>query len=677
MSTVNIVRAIDASKNRSTAYTPLYEAIVNSLEAIRETGRKDGSVELVFYREQIGLGLEDGNERYNSPISGVDIIDNGIGFTDDNTESFDELHSAFKEEQGGKGYGRVFYKRYFNEVTVESVFSDEAYDSLMYRSFEFTTKEFTDNQILSPLNGDEESEPYTRVSLRGMATKDQSALNLTLNTISRKLLEHLLSYFVDDSYVCPRIILRDDNTGESEVLNDYFTNSNQIVEEAKESFKLTSPTTGEIYDFTLKIFKIFFSQSASSVFLTGHQRVVTKTSMHEYRNEFKTGFYETEKKDKGKTVQRNYIVATYVAGDYLDSNVSGERGEFLIKTDVSSVAPLSQKSIEEAAVDIAAKHFKKDVQERHEKKTTLVAAHVTNTAPWLRPYVAKLDYAKIHYDAKPDDINSELQRIKFEDDLQAKRDINGLIESPPNSVQGIQAAMEKIGSKVTDIGKVDLIQHVVLRKAVIDLFAEALKWDEQQKYRKEDAVHNIIFPMHNTTDEIKYDEHNLWMIDERLSFHDYAASDITVVDKKRDKRPDIVVFDRPILVRDSNTLDNPITVIEFKKPMRTGYKDDDADPLRQIRGYVDKIRSGQYRGRNGRAVKASAHTPAYGYVIADLTPKVIEFCRDAQLVEDPDQNGYHGYHSQWHIYFEVISFDKLLSNAELRNKILFHKLNIV
>lgn len=675
MSRVNIVRAIDASKNRSTAYTPLYEAIVNSLEAIKDSGRTDGQVELVFFREQAGLGLQLDGERVNTPITGVDIIDNGIGFTDDNTESFDELHSAFKEGRGGKGYGRVFYKRYFKTVTVESVFKDPEYDDqAMYRSFEFTNNEFTDNQILSPVEDAEDI--YTRVSLRGMAPKDQTALNMTLSTISRKLLEHLLSYFVDDNYTCPRIILRDDSTGDTEVLNDYFSNSNQITEEVKEDFDLTSPTTGETFKFTLKVFKIFFSQASSSVFLTAHQRVVTKSSMYEYRNEFKTGFYETVKQKDGKETQRNYIVATYVAGDYLDSNVSGERGEFLIKSDISTTAPLSQNAIEEKAVEITATHFSKDVKERHEKKTTLVAAHVATTAPWLRSYVDQLDYKKINYDAKPDDINSALERIKFEEDLQTKRDINGLIETPPTSAEGIEAAMKKIANKVTEFGKADLVQHVVLRKAVIGLFAEALRWDEQQKYQKEDAVHNIIFPMHNTTDDIKYDDHNLWMIDERLSFHEYAASDKSVIDQKLDVRPDIVVFDKPILVQNSNTMDNPITVIEFKKPMRKGYKDDESDPLRQIRKYVDKIRGGQYTGKNGRTVKASPHTPAFGYVIADLTPKIREFCRDAQLVEDPDTQGYHGYHNQWHIYFEVISFDKLLSNAELRNKVLFHKLNI-
>lgn len=53
------------------------------------------------------------------------------------------------------------------------------------------------------------------------------------------------------------------------------------------------------------------------------------------------------------------------------------------------------------------------------------------------------------------------------------------------------------------------------------------------------------------------------------------------------------------------------------------------------------------------------------------TEKIEQFCRDAGLVKDLDGEGYHGFHPNWEIYFEVISFKKLHTNAELRNKILF------
>ena len=45
-------------------------------------------------------------------------------------------------------------------------------------------------------------------------------------------------------------------------------------------------------------------------------------------------------------------------------------------------------------------------------------------------------------------------------------------------------------------------------------------------------------------------------------------------------------------------------------------------------------------------------------------------------MELADEEGYFGYHNGYHIYFEIISYKRLLSNAELRNKIFFRKLNI-
>lgn len=677
MSRVNIVRAIEASRTKSTVYTPLFEAIVNALDAIKESGRTDGEVELVFYREQTELALLDQGSGPTARITGIDIIDNGVGFTDDNVESFDELHSAMKAKKGGKGYGRVFYKQYFRDVDVESLYRDEFYDDeLMFRRFTFTQTEFTDDMILAPVD-DEDVDVYTKVSLRNMHSMERGKFDIRLQTISRRLLEHLLVYFVDDNYACPRITLRDESTGEVEVLNDYFLNTEQIVEVGRESFNVGSDLTGDKYDFLVKVFKIFFSKSKSSVYLTAHQREVTKTSMHEYRDEFKSDFYEIVERKKGKPIEKNYIVAAYVSGPFLDSNVSGERGEFLVKADMSISAPLTLNAIESAATDVAAKFFSVDVEERQGKKSRAIEDYVANDAPWLREYVELLDAKSVHYDASPEEINTALERVKFEKTQEAKKEIRHLIDAPPDNPAHLQIAVDKISEKVGQVGKSDLVQHVVLRKAVIDLFAQALQWDKDGKYQKEDAVHGMIFPLKGTSDTVAYDDHNLWMVDERLSFHEYAASDLSVVDGANKDRPDIVIFDNPILVRDSESLSNPVTVIEFKRPMRNNFKKDELDPFKQVAKYVDIIRSGNYIGKNGRTVLANKDTPAYGYVIADLTPKVREFCRDHQMVEDPDGQGYHGFHSTWRIYFEVISFDKLLTNAEQRNKILFNKLGII
>lgn len=133
-------------------------------------------------------------------------------------------------------------------------------------------------------------------------------------------------------------------------------------------------------------------------------------------------------------------------------------------------------------------------------------------------------------------------------------------------------------------------QYVSHRKIIIELLEKALSNDKRTgKYPLEEAVHNILFPMRATDKDILYSQQNLWIIDERLNFHSFVASDRplnshTDFTSESRKRPDLFIFDRKIAF--SEKLDdgmplNSITVIEFKRPQRDDYIGDD-NPLRQV-----------------------------------------------------------------------------------------------
>ena len=227
--------------------------------------------------------------------------------------------------------------------------------------------------------------------------------------------------------------------------------------------------------------------------------------------------------------------------------------------------------------------------------------------------------------------------------------------------------------QITEIGKSELAHYVALRKAVLDLFRKGLTWNDERKYEKEKVIHDIIFPTSTDSDSTPYEKHNLWIIDERLSFHEYLASDKPL--NSNDERPDILIFDKKISVRSGNELSNPIIVFEFKRPERSIYDEND-DPIKQIGCYVEKIRQQKFKNPDGRTISANENTPAYGFLICDLSPKIKEFCRDHSLTESPDQDGYFGFHSGYKMYIEVMNFNKLVGDAELRNKIFFKKLGI-
>jgi hypothetical protein len=71
-----------------------------------------------------------------------------------------------------------------------------------------------------------------------------------------------------------------------------------------------------------------------------------------------------------------------------------------------------------------------------------------------------------------------------------------------------------------ELGKTALAQYVIHRRVILDLLAKALKQDPSTgKYALEKTVHGLVFPMRTTSDDVPFEQQNLWIIDERLTFH--------------------------------------------------------------------------------------------------------------------------------------------------------------
>ena len=64
--------------------------------------------------------------------------------------------------------------------------------------------------------------------------------------------------------------------------------------------------------------------------------------------------------------------------------------------------------------------------------------------------------------------------------------------------------------------------------------------------------------MQHASDDVKFEEMNLWIVDERLAYHRYLASDKTlrsmpVVESDSTKEPDIAIFDQAFAYSDSDS----------------------------------------------------------------------------------------------------------------------------
>ena len=237
-----------------------------------------------------------------------------------------------------------------------------------------------------------------------------------------------------------------------------------------------------------------------------------------------------------------------------------------------------------------------------------------------------------------------------------------------------------------ELGMANLAKYIVHRKIILEIFEKNLERDESGSYKLEKDVHRIIFPLNATSNSTQFEMHNLWIVDERLSYHQFLASDKSLkqleelsIDSR--ERPDIVVFNNPVFdnpvafVEGESQPYSSIVILEFKRPMRPQYELKD-NPITQVLGYIRKIKSGNYTDRNGRLVNLPEKIPFYCYIICDLTSDIKDFAVDAGYNVTPDLQGYFGFNTNFSAYIEVMSFEKLLGDAKKRNQVLFRKLNL-
>src|ERR1700722_5009213 len=101
-------------------------------------------------------------------------------------------------------------------------------------------------------------------------------------------------------------------------------------------------------------------------------------------------------------------------------------------------------------------------------------------------------------------------------------------------------------------GKSSLAQYVAHRRVILDFLERSLPSDpETGKYPLEEIIHRIIYPMRTTSDDVPYEQQNLWIIDERLAYHGFLASDmrldaVGILDNSSESRPDLLIFERAL-----------------------------------------------------------------------------------------------------------------------------------
>lgn len=139
-----------------------------------------------------------------------------------------------------------------------------------------------------------------------------------------------------------------------------------------------------------------------------------------------------------------------------------------------------------------------------------------------------------------------------------------------------------------------------------------------------------------------------------------------------------MILDSPVAVSDEDNSGKEyetIVILELKRPMRDDYTYAE-NPVDQMLEYVEKLSSNKVSDKNGRIIRVGENTQFYLYAVCDITPSLKKVAFRNDFKETPDKMGLYKYHEKSHSYIEILSFDKILNDAEKRNRILFDKLGV-
>ncbi|TDT82265.1 hypothetical protein DFO47_102188 [Arthrobacter sp. AG258] len=316
---------------------------------------------------------------------------------------------------------------------------------------------------------------------------------------------------------------------------------------------------------------------------------------------------------------------------------------------------------------------------------------MSTKGPKYRPLIKRIESAGIVVDPsmKDSDLEMELHKHaqRIETDLLAEGQAV-FADSSGDKPEDYDERLAKYLVTVKDFNQSDLANYVARRRTTLDILAKLIESDGNGKYAREDRIHELLFPMRQDSNEVGVDASNLWILDERLVFHDYLASDKTfknmpVTDDASTNRPDILATrvlepDLPVLASEGQKLPlQSIVVVELKRPMRNDATAEDKNPIAQCLDYVARVREGKAATATGRPIPSSAQEPpAFCYVIADLTPTMERMCKLSTLTKTHDGLGYFGYIEPYKAYVEVISFDGLVNAATERNRAFFDRLGL-
>ncbi|MBS6472797.1 MAG: ATP-binding protein [Acetobacter sp.] len=642
------IKNFSMTPNENNALMPLFEAVTNSLQAISERYKNDwiknGNVEIFIY-------LNDTNEYPEN----IEIKDNGIGFNENNFESFLTFDSLYKQNIGGKGIGRFSWLKAFESAHVESFFIENG--KKFKREFDFV---LDDKPIKNHLVTEEKSNisEGTTILLKNMKSMYRSRFPSRMDTVLRKLLVHFLPVLVAGS---PSINIISDK--ESSDIKTIFEENSYNVKE--EDIDILENETMHLKNLFLDKKCLDGRQDGHAFFFSANNRIVDKHSLNNQLGMSKPCEYE----------DKEVYYIGILTGSILDKSVFGERNSFDLSEEVKT-------KILKAAISCIKEGYLKDCIDKVIDEKSKKLQSVLDKNPRYK-YLVKdtTEYAKNKLSLsaqKEEDILKELAVYDHRENVSTDKQVRKILDNG-YSEEEFDENFSKTISRINEQNKSNLHEYIAKRKVILDIISSRLKYENSENLKnfKEAAIHKIICPMNVSSNHIDVSSQNLWIINDKLSFYKFWASDKEIkkyIDGSDSKnRPDLALFNGCISFGKRN---DPVVIVEFKRPGRDDYTNAN-NPIQQVYDYIDEFRGKNVTQENGEYINIADNAPFFCYVICDITNSLKAILKRQNMYTPlVGQGGYFGYNPEYRAFIEIIDFRSMIEDAKERNKFFFKELGI-
>lgn len=599
---VNRVRRLPKPTQASEALQPLFEAVSNALHAVEdrygENYQKAGRIQVTIRNLKDRQKME------------ITVDDNGIGLDDRRFEAFCTTDTDHKLERGGKGVGRLLWLDAFERISVKSIFEQDGKYKRRSFTFRLSASDQIIDEVIEPI---ETAGTSTGTTIRFVAVRG-NFYQAKFTEQPATLIKHFGSHFFADFILgeSPEIVLIVD--GEATAFPAAITQLR--VEDRGVSEILTE-------DFGILSLANFVCKRAASANFEGLHQLHFIANGRTVLTRKLDGLLGLGRFGSGNEL----VYHGCVTGEFLDERVNQERTQF--NFDESTIEAITKACAAYARENA----LKNEIEDFDDERLVTMKDFVADYPSFGFEEAQSLLQRTPRNAVKAEQFAQALIPIRIRRDKERAERVQSIIAQLTNVQdvpQDFATAIKQAADDVRAEEQRQLTEYVLRRKIVLEVMEVLLRRIREREegedgHHLESTLHQFICPMRVRGDDpnqVERSDHDLWVIDERLTFAKYFASDVPfsqlAADSRSADRMDLLIFDRLHgLGIDTDEPLRRLMLVEFKKPNRRQYEEN-YSPLNQISKYITELKSGNREDFKRDKIRIADDCIFYCYVVADI-----------------------------------------------------------